>query len=128
MTTPLERLGGRRHSPACTQSRDEEWVRALLARKLAKVLAGAGQGTGLSDGRCRYSVELGEDDVGALGPDEGLGIIVVLVDVAVDCGLEVNDGFEDAPPDTAPVRAEKKFSTALSHEAEVGVKWNTHRG
>jgi len=26
------------------------------------------------------------------------------------------------------VRAEKKFSTALSHELEVGVKWNTQRG
>jgi len=26
------------------------------------------------------------------------------------------------------VRAEKKFSTALSHGPEVGVKWNTQRG
>jgi len=25
------------------------------------------------------------------------------------------------------VRAEKKFSTASSHEPEVGVKWNTQR-
>lgn len=26
------------------------------------------------------------------------------------------------------VKAEKKFSTALSHDPEVGVKWNTQRG
>ena len=39
---------------------------------------------------------LGEDRVGGLGPDEWLGVLVVLVDVVVDRGLEVDDRMEAA--------------------------------
>ena len=44
-------------------------------------------------------MELVEDDIGGFGPDEGLGVIVVLVDVAVDGGLEIDDGLEGAAAD-----------------------------
>jgi hypothetical protein len=42
--------------------------------------------------------------------------------------LEVGDGFEDAASDTPAGDVEKKPSTALSQDADVGVKWNTQRG
>ena len=35
---------------------------------------------------------------------------------------------EDASVEALPVSLEKKPSTALSQEQEVGVKWNVHRG
>ena len=38
----------------------------------------------------------GDDFVGIGGPDEGLGHLVGLVDEAVDGGLEIDDGAEDA--------------------------------
>src|SRR5262249_7161840 len=46
------------------------------------------------NGRYRQSVKFGEDCVGRLGPHEGLGIIVVFVQIAVDRGLEVDDRTE----------------------------------
>src|SRR5271167_4113770 len=49
-----------------------------------------------SNGRYRQSVELGEDGVGGFGPSEGLGVIIVGVEIAVDGGLEIGDGAEDA--------------------------------
>ncbi len=65
---------------------------------------------------------------GGLGPDERLGAPVVLGDVAFDRRLQVDDAGEGASPQPTTVSAEKKPSTALSHEAEVGVKWNVQRG
>ena len=53
---------------------------------------------------------------------------VVIVEEAVDCGLEVGDGPEDAALERRLVRTAKKPSTALSHEADVGVKWKDQRG
>ena len=41
-------------------------------------------------------MKFGEDGVCGFGPDEGLGIIVVLVNVAVDGGLEVDYRVEGA--------------------------------
>lgn len=38
----------------------------------------------------------GDDFVGIGGPGEGLGLLVVLGEEAVDGGLEVDDGVEDA--------------------------------
>ena len=40
-----------------------------------------------------------DDGVGIGGPGEGAGFCVVLVDEAVDGGLEVDDGVEDAAPE-----------------------------
>ena len=54
--------------------------------------------------------------------------MVVLFEVSVDSGLEVGDGSEDAALEALRVSAEKKFSTALSQDPEVGVKWNIQRG
>ena len=42
------------------------------------------------------SVDLFDDAVGIGGPDEGLGALVVLVEVALDRGLEVDQGVEGA--------------------------------
>jgi|SRR5947209_11887991 len=48
------------------------------------------------------TIQLGSDLVGGLGPDEGRGIVVVLVDVAVDGRLQLDDRAEDAPPEPPP--------------------------
>ena len=42
------------------------------------------------------AVDGGDDFVGIGGPDERLGVVVGLIDVAVDGGLEVDDGSKDA--------------------------------
>lgn len=42
------------------------------------------------------AIDSGEDACGIGGPDEGLWIIVVLFDVAVDGGLQIDDGMKDA--------------------------------
>ena len=49
-------------------------------------------------------------------------------DEAVDGGLEVDDGVEDAVLEPARESLAKKPSTALSQEQEVGVKWKVQRG
>jgi hypothetical protein len=46
------------------------------------------------------AIQLGEDLVDGFGPDEGLGIVVVLGDVAIDGGLEVDDRVEAAAPES----------------------------
>jgi hypothetical protein len=68
----------------------------------------------------------GDDFIWIGGPDEGLWLLVVVGDEAIDGGLEIDDAFEDAALE-APLRA-KKPSTALSQLAEVGVKWKLQRG
>jgi len=40
-----------------------------------------------------------ENDLGGLGPDEGLGIGVVAVEIVVDRSLKVGDAPEDAAAD-----------------------------
>ena len=40
-------------------------------------------------------LDFGEDVLGWLGPDEGLWVGVVLVEVSVDGGLKFDDGGED---------------------------------
>ena len=52
----------------------------------------------------------GDDFVGIGSPDEGPGLLIVLVDEAVDGGLKVDHGVEHAI---------LQPSTALSHEHEV---------
>jgi hypothetical protein len=43
----------------------------------------------------------------------------VRVEIAIDGGVEISDGAEDAAREPLWVSAEKKFSTALSQEPEV---------
>jgi hypothetical protein len=69
------------------------------------------------------SLDGSEDAVGIGGPDEGLGVGIGFLDEAVDGGLKVDDGSEDAAASGVVGSAlAKKPSTALSQEAEVGVK------
>ena len=70
----------------------------------------------------------GDDFVGIGDPLEGLRMRVVVVEEAVDGGLEVGDGSKHAAFEAALGQDGEKPSTALSHEAEVGVKWNVQRG
>ena len=63
------------------------------------------------------------------GPDERLGVGVVLGEVAVDGGLQVDERVEDAAPEAPPGElGRRSSSTALSQEPEVGVKWKVQRG
>jgi hypothetical protein len=52
----------------------------------------------------------------------------VVVEEGVDGGLKVDDGSEDAALQPPLAQRGEEASTALSHEAEVGVKWNVQRG
>ena len=67
-------------------------------------------------------IQFGEDLVGGFGPGEGLGIGVVLGDVAMDRRLEVETEWKAPRLSRRRVSAEKKVSTAFSQEPEVGVK------
>ena len=70
----------------------------------------------------------GEDALWIGGPNKGFGIGVRLGNEAVDGDLQVNNGSEHAALETALGQDGEKPSTALSQEAEVGVKWNVQRG
>jgi hypothetical protein len=69
-----------------------------------------------------------DDFVGIGEPLKGLRVGVVIIKEAVDSGLEVGDGSEDAALETTLGQDGEKPSTALSQEAEVGVKWKVQRG
>ena len=70
----------------------------------------------------------GQDDLGGFNPDKGFGIGIVFGQVGVNGSLQIGNRVEDAARMRWRVILEKKFSTPLSHEAEVGVKWKTQRG
>jgi hypothetical protein len=70
----------------------------------------------------------GDDFVWIGGPDEGLWLLVVVGDEAIDGGLEIDDAFEDAALEAPLGEMAKRPSTALSQLAEVGVKWKLQRG
>jgi hypothetical protein len=67
------------------------------------------------------SFDGGDDAVGIGGPDEGFGGFVGLVDEAGDGGLQLDEGTEDAALRLRLASLAKNPSTALSHDAEVGV-------
>ena len=69
----------------------------------------------------------GDDFVGIGGPCEGLWILVVLGEEAIDCGLEVDDGVENAAFQSPFGQLGEEALDALSHEHEVGVKWKVKR-
>ena len=60
------------------------------------------------------------------GPYEGSWIGVGFGDEAVDSAFEVVDGSEDSALE--PSACEFGDSTALSQDADVGVKWKVQRG
>ncbi len=61
---------------------------------------------------------------GILGPIKGLGVCVSFVGEAVD-GFELLQDWNTSRLSHFFARLAKKPSTALSHEADVGVKWKT---
>ena len=62
------------------------------------------------------------------GADEWFGIGVCLGDEAIDGGLSSRTDRNTPRLRRRRVSLAKKPSTALSQDAEVGVKWNVHRG
>jgi hypothetical protein len=70
----------------------------------------------------------GDDFMWIGGSDERLGSVVGFLEEAIDGGLEIDDRMEDPALRRRCASLAKKPSTALSQEAEVGVKWKTKRG
>ena len=70
----------------------------------------------------------GDDFVGIGGPDEGLGVVVVLGEEAVDGGLQVDDGVEDAALEAPLGELGEEALDGVEPGAEVGVKWKVKRG
>ena len=70
----------------------------------------------------------GEDAFGVGGPDEGFGVGVGLGHEAVDRELQFDDGLEDAALEPLECELGEEALTALSQDAEVGVKWGVQRG
>src|SRR4051812_46621562 len=75
-----------------------------------------------SNGGGGQSVELSQDGSCRCLPDERLWVCVVLGEVALDGGLQVDKRVEAAATDAFSGQDEKKFSTAFSHDPDVGVK------
>src|SRR5947209_19025902 len=75
----------------------------------------------------RAAVEFGQNRVGGFGPDERFGSGIVLGEISIDSGLQVDDRAEDASAAALPGYFGKEVLPALSQEAEVGVKWNVQR-
>src|SRR3954462_6346044 len=70
----------------------------------------------------------GDDLVGVCGPGEGLGVMVGLVEIAVDAAWRSTTERNTPRFSRRLVSVAKKVSTALSQEHEVGVKWKVKRG
>ena len=70
----------------------------------------------------------GDDVVRGGGPDEGLWVLVVLVDETVDGGLKVDDGMEDAVLQAPSGELGEEALHGVQHELEVGVKWKVRAG
>jgi len=64
-----------------------------------------------------WASEFGEDGLGRLGPDEGLGVLVVLFDVAADGVLQVGDGFEHAAADAPAANDREEAFDGIQHSA-----------
>jgi hypothetical protein len=55
-------------------------------------------------------------------------LLIVLFDEAVDGGLQVDDGVEDAVLKATTGKLGEEASIALSHEHDVSTKWKVQRG
>ncbi len=73
------------------------------------------------------SIDGGDDFVGVGGSDEGLGLRIVFCEVAVDRGLDVDDGMEDAALETPLGQPGEEALDGVEPRAEVGVKWKVKR-
>ena len=58
------------------------------------------------------------------GPDERLGVFIVVLDEGIDVIPELLTDVKEAPCSDFPSKIENQISTWLSQEARVGVKWN----
>jgi hypothetical protein len=67
-------------------------------------------------------LDLLQDVAGFGGPDEGFGVVVVMVDVVEDRCYQFLDTAKHSAPQSIYVRSRKKRSTMFSHEQPVGVK------
>jgi hypothetical protein len=70
--------------------------------------------------RLAPAVDGGDDFVGVGGPDEGLGVVVGLVEVAVDGGLEIDDAEEGASSE--PSLGEGSEEASLSNDPQFAAK------
>ena len=77
--------------------------------------------------RLMPAFDLGQDRVRLCGPDEWLGCLVVLGEVAVDRGLRSTSEWNTPRRRRRRVSLAKKPSTAFNQDAEVGVKWKLQR-
>ena len=69
-----------------------------------------------------------EDGVGALGPHERLGRAVALAQIALDGGLEIGNGAENAAAQAFIGQFGEQPLDQIKPEAEVGVKCMGKRG
>ena len=69
-----------------------------------------------------------DDLVWILGPSKEAWIVVGVGDVAVDRFLERDEGMKHTALEPLPGEFGEEALTALTQEAEVGVKWNMKRG
>jgi hypothetical protein len=63
-----------------------------------------------------------QDVSGARGPDEQLGVLVVMIDIVADCRSEFFDIAKDAAAKPVRVRSRKKRSTMFSQDELAAVK------
>jgi len=70
-------------------------------------------------------VEFGQNGLGGFSADEGFGAGIVLGEIGIAGRRSSGRGPRRK---RCRVILEKSFSTALSQEAEVGVKWKVQRG
>ena len=96
-------LGGKTFNPKKEHVNHTEYGKVVFAEKVVRASAGTIDFSGFEDlltvdgiQRLVPALDGGDDLVGIGGPGEGLGLLVVLGDEAVDGGLEVDDGAEDA--------------------------------
>ena len=59
---------------------------------------------------------------------KGFGLELVSARNRLDGSLQIDDGAKDAALEAAPGEFGEEPFYALSHDAEVGVKWNVQRG
>lgn len=73
-------------------------------------------------------MDLGEDVLGWLGPDEGFWLAIMLVEISVHRSLEVDDCVEDATLDAPSGQDGEEVLDSVEPGAGCRVKWNTQRG
>src|SRR5437868_4475512 len=72
--------------------------------------------------------ELCEDVACGPGPDEGLWIAVMFIEVAVDGGLQIDDGAEDPSSQALAGQSGEEIFDGVEPGAGGGVKWKVQRG